>query len=67
MKTVLIVIAAIIIVFGLWALSAWITMLLANIVLEYLGLKTLTFWVAFALTALLSIVGSGFRTVINKA
>lgn len=54
------------IVIALYCLSALIIMLLANVVLEHYGIKTLDFGASLAVTALLAMVTGGARAGSNN-
>lgn len=67
MKTLLAVILAIGLVFGIVCFEAWIGMLLFNWVMTLFGVAfSLTFWQSFGVWCLLSFVGGFFRTTVRK-
>lgn len=63
MKTFLIVIGVLALVYGAVCLEAWIGMLIFNWVMGLFGVAfTLTFWQAFGVCVLLSFVGGFFKS-----
>jgi hypothetical protein len=63
MEVFLIVILAIVLIFGLMFLEAWVGMFIFNWVMSLFGATfALTFWQAFGVCVLLSFVGGFFKS-----
>lgn len=49
-----------------FGLSGLIIMLVWNVIAGFFGFKTITFWVAVAISVALSIIGGAFKSTIKK-